>query len=113
MEWGTVMGGFGRYSGLDIQGSEEFLLKCLEKLKRPKKKQPYSVSLDCGAGVGRVTKDLLKNYFSEVHLVELAAPLLEEAKKALKDYPSQYFCSSLHTFEPIESYDITWAQVRS
>lgn len=105
-----VLGGFGNLSALDIVESEEFLLKCFKVNKRSKKKMPDSTSLDCGAGVGRVSKDLLKKYYSEVHLVEVAQPLLDQAKKDLRGYPAQYFCDSLHTFKPSITYDLAWAQ---
>ena len=68
------------------------------------------LAVDCGAGVGRVSKDLLKKYYSEVHLVEVAQPLLDQAKKDLGGYPAQYFCDSLHTFKPSITYDLAWAQ---
>ena len=66
--------------------------------------------LDCGAGVGRISKDLLKKYYSELHLVEVAQPLLDQAKRDLGEYPAQYICDSLHTFQPTVTYDLAWAQ---
>lgn len=105
------MGGFEDYSDLDIKGSRDFMLQCLSKLGLPKQKQRNTKSLDCGAGVGRVSNLLLKKFYSEVHLIEVAEPLIEEAKNVLKDYPSKFFCTSLHTVEPDDKYDVIWAQV--
>ena len=105
------MGGFGAYSDLDIQGSKEFLLNCFFEMGLPKKKRPHTRSLDCGAGVGRISNDLLKRFYPEIHLIEIAQPLLDSAKDTLGKYPAEYFCSSLHTFEPSVAYDVCWAQV--
>jgi protein N-terminal methyltransferase len=60
--------------------------------------------------VGRVSTGLLKKHFNELHLVEFAQPLLDEARVAIGDYPSQYFCSSLHVFQPEVAYNVAWAQ---
>lgn len=81
------------------------------KLKLSKKKEPHTKSLDCGAGIGRVTKELLQYHYAEVHLLEVAKPLLDQAKKSLKKCNCEFFCDSMHTFQPSHSYDIIWSQV--
>ena len=50
--------------------------------------------MDCGAGVGRVAKNLLSNYFNEIVLVEPCKHLLNQAKEELKDKKNkfQYLC---------------------
>ena len=40
-------------------------------------------STDCGAGVGRVSENLLLRFFQEVDLVEPSAHLIEEARRKL------------------------------
>jgi protein N-terminal methyltransferase len=68
--------------------------------------------VDCGAGVGRVTHELLLHFFQEVDLLEPSQPLLECAKKNLskKKLPGvpaghsavNFYCAGLqeHAFEP-------------
>ena len=55
-------------------------------LDRTKNKLPSMVyALDCGAGIGRVTKDLLSHYFENIHLVEPAKNFMKQAKIDLID----------------------------
>lgn len=42
-------------------------------------------ALDCGAGIGRITKHLLQRHFASVDLVEQNPSFLEEAKKYLEN----------------------------
>jgi len=44
-------------------------------------------ALDCGAGIGRVTKTLLSNYFLYTDLVEPCKHFIDKAKEELKDLP--------------------------
>ncbi|GFG29037.1 hypothetical protein Cfor_02069 [Coptotermes formosanus] len=71
-----VLGGFGFISQTDIQGSLSFL-KQLFKLQNP---PGHGRALDCGAGIGRITKHLLLRFFDKVDLVEQNALFLEESK---------------------------------
>ena len=43
----------------------------------------WTFCLDCGAGIGRVTKNLLLPLFNTVDMVEQNADFLEEAKNYL------------------------------
>ncbi len=45
---------------------------------------PYTMPTDCGAGVGRVTNELLLHMFQEVDLLEPSRPLLQCAEANLK-----------------------------
>jgi protein N-terminal methyltransferase len=85
------------------------------------------VALDCGAGVGRVSKEFLLHHFQEVDLVEPSAHLLEAARKDLaQGQPSTttskksflashravgFFQQGLESFIPEPSrYDVVWVQ---
>lgn len=46
-------------------------------------------ALDCGAGIGRITKNLLINYFKHVDLIEQNPKFLEVAKISLKNDSSK------------------------
>lgn len=66
-----VLGGFGQVNPADIMDSRKFLLKTLLATIKEAKEQGISlVAADCGAGIGRVSAELLLNYFQEVDLVE-------------------------------------------
>ena len=43
----------------------------------------FDSALDCGAGIGRITKQTLLKNFTHVDLLEPAPTLLEEAKQQL------------------------------
>jgi protein N-terminal methyltransferase len=87
------------------------------------------VALDCGAGVGRVSKEFLLHHFHEVDLVEPSAHLLEAARKDLGGSgggssktttkpafpPSHkavgFFQQGLESFKPAPGrYDVIWVQ---
>ena len=67
-----VLGGFAHVSPLDITESKAFL----DELKVSKGR-----SVDLGAGIGRITKDLLIPYgFKQVDLVEQSSHYVEAAR---------------------------------
>ena len=70
-------------------------------------------ALDCGAGIGRITKHLLVKHFEKVDLVEQNKLFLEKAGEYLKnnDKVGSLFCSGLQNFVPQEGhYDVIWCQ---
>lgn len=105
-----MLGGFGHISEEDIKGSK-MLLKQLFSLKSPPGNE---YALDCGAGIGRVTKHVLADLFTKVDMVEQNSTFIEKAKLYLgpkKDKVVNFFTSGLQTFDPIpEYYDIIWLQ---
>jgi len=46
-------------------------------------------ALDCGAGIGRITRNLLIKFFKHVDLVEQNPKFLEVAKISLENYSSR------------------------
>lgn len=71
-------------------------------------------ALDCGAGIGRITKRLLIPLFNKVDMVEITQKFLDESKKYLGDDFSrvrQQFCCGLQDFTPDKGkYDVIWIQ---
>lgn len=70
-------------------------------------------ALDCGAGIGRVTKYLLQRHFQTVDLVEQDAKFLAQSVQYLgpTSKVDQRFCSGLQTFTPQPAhYDLIWSQ---
>ncbi|XP_055319335.1 alpha N-terminal protein methyltransferase 1 [Sitodiplosis mosellana] len=61
-----MLGGLSIIDTTDVNGSARFL----NQLFKMKPAPGTTRALDCGAGIGRVTKNLLMNYFKTVDLVE-------------------------------------------
>ncbi|XP_040169243.1 N-terminal Xaa-Pro-Lys N-methyltransferase 1 [Anopheles arabiensis] len=105
-----MLGGFGSISFIDIRGSEQFLKQLYKQKPAPGRKW----ALDCGAGIGRISKNLLLPWFDQVDLVEQDEHFCETARKELADFTSKLgtvFNSGLQDFIPEEGrYDIIWAQ---
>ena len=70
-------------------------------------------ALDCGAGIGRITKHLLTKHFEFVDLVEQDKHFLERARDYLADNQrvGSLYCSGLQNFNfSPASYDVVWCQ---
>jgi protein N-terminal methyltransferase len=77
----------------------------------------HLVALDCGSGIGRITKNLLIRYFNEVDLLEPVAQFLDAARENLASAGSEthkatnFFCVPLQEFTPAaQRYDVIWVQ---
>ena len=57
-----MLSGYGNLSHIDIKGSEKFLNEL--RLQIPELK--LGSILDCGAGIGRISKELFVRYFQNV-----------------------------------------------
>ncbi|KAG1676942.1 hypothetical protein FOA52_014818 [Chlamydomonas sp. UWO 241] len=117
-----VLGGFGFVSEIDIRDSKALLEKVMKPALDEVARGARSLAvLDCGAGVGRVTNELLLFLFQEVDLLEPSKPLLECARKHLTSgkvagVPAghravNFYCTGLqeHVFET-GRYDVIWIQ---
>ncbi|GFR43413.1 hypothetical protein Agub_g4494 [Astrephomene gubernaculifera] len=115
-----VLGGFGYTSDLDVRDSRALLLKSMRvQLEAADKGQRQLTALDCGAGVGRVTEQLLRHHFHAVDLLEPSRHLLDTAGKNLsartvpqpRGTVGNLYCAGLqeHNFEP-GRYDAIWIQ---
>lgn len=106
-----MLGGFGHISQIDIHGSRQFL-KLLFQSKQPPGK---STVVDCGAGIGRITKHLLAPIFNTVDLVEQNLTFLQRARGYLGPEICQkvenFYNVGLQEFLPDASrYDVIWCQ---
>ncbi|KAI9577686.1 alpha N-terminal protein methyltransferase 1 [Glossina fuscipes] len=110
-----MLGGLGYINALDIQGSNCFLREL--KIKDASK----TCALDCGAGIGRVSKNLLMPLFAKVDLVEqdqaFAAKAHEYCVKdsgAVLGYPNrlgEIYNIGLQDFRPdVNKYNLVWSQ---
>lgn len=110
-----MLGGLGYISSTDLRDSSNFLRKL--KLGNTANLR----ALDCGAGIGRVSKYLLMPLFSKVDLVEQDAKFAKRAiefctqdESAFPGYPGrlgEIFNVGLQEFVPEQNrYDLVWSQ---
>lgn len=106
-----MLGGYGSISSIDINGSKAFLKKFLGEGEG---KTNPGCALDCGAGIGRISKRLLLPLFKTVDLVDVTQEFLDKAKPYLGEEAQRvgnYFCSGLQDFKPEGGrYDVIWIQ---
>ncbi|RYH08376.1 methyltransferase domain-containing protein [archaeon] len=109
-----VLGGYGHITPVDIEGSRSFLSHL-----QSKHGVQFGRVADCGAGIGRITKNLLKCMFAQVDLVEQSHRLITSAPAYINDGPSTsaegahitYIEQGLQHFAPEpNTYDIIWVQ---
>uniref|UniRef100_A0A8C5R7B2 protein N-terminal methyltransferase n=1 Tax=Leptobrachium leishanense TaxID=445787 RepID=A0A8C5R7B2_9ANUR len=106
-----MLGGYGHISSIDLSGSKKFLQRFLRD-------GPYKIgtlhALDCGAGIGRITKRLLLPIFKTVDMVDITDDFLSKAKAYLGDEAKRignFYCSGLQDFTPeLNRYDLIWIQ---
>jgi protein N-terminal methyltransferase len=102
-----VLGGNEQVHSIDVKTSCELI----EGLIGTKKLTAGRV-IDCGAGIGRVTSDVLVNYFSECDLMEQDIKYVEFAKEKFNKQTKvkSIFLSSFQDFEFESKYDCIWIQ---
>lgn len=87
---------------------------CFFLLKEGEGKTGTSCALDCGAGIGRITKRLLLPLFNTVDLVDVTQEFLDKAKTYLGEESKRvgnYICTGLQEFTPeCGRYDVIWIQ---
>lgn len=104
-----MLGGLGHLSRIELECSEKFLKTIM--------KAPYASGtgrvIDCGAGIGRISKNLLQRHFSKVDLVDQDPAFIAKAKENLKEIEKigEFYCSGLQDFTPQpRTYDVIWCQ---
>ncbi|KAM6902436.1 N-terminal Xaa-Pro-Lys N-methyltransferase 1 [Xenentodon cancila] len=106
-----MLGGYGSISSIDINGSKAFLKRFLGEEEG---KTGTDCALDCGAGIGRITKRLLLPLFKTVDMVDVTQEFLDKSKSYLGEEGKRignYFCCGLQDFVPENGrYDVIWIQ---
>jgi protein N-terminal methyltransferase len=104
-----MLGGYDYVSKNDIRQSQVFLDSLLKNTKMDK-----NLALDCGAGIGRVSKFLLLRNFEGVDMVDVTESFIEKAKEYLGQEAKlvrNFFVSGLESFIPERNtYDCIWIQ---
>ncbi|XP_019383925.1 PREDICTED: alpha N-terminal protein methyltransferase 1B [Gavialis gangeticus] len=105
-----MMGDYIELSNIDIESSREFL----RKFVGGPGKAGTDCALDCGSGIGRVSKHVLLPVFKRVDLVDMMENFLDAAQNYLQregDKVEMYYCYSLQEFTPApQRYDVIWIQ---
>ncbi|KYO24372.1 alpha N-terminal protein methyltransferase 1B isoform A [Alligator mississippiensis] len=105
-----MMGDYIELSNIDIESSREFL----RKFVGGPGKAGTDCALDCGSGIGRVSKHVLLPVFKSVDLVDMMENFLDAAQNYLQregDKVEMYYCYSLQEFTPApQRYDVIWIQ---
>jgi len=113
-----MLGGFNntRLPRVDITGSRSFLSHPV--IKKRLVASSYSYAVDCGAGIGRITKNLLTKLFSKTDLVDpiesfnkdvMEGEFLQSEREAGKI--GQVFTMGLEKFVPEKGkYSVIWNQ---
>ncbi|XP_056379651.1 N-terminal Xaa-Pro-Lys N-methyltransferase 2 isoform X2 [Hyla sarda] len=105
-----MMGDFSDLSNTDIESSREFLRKFIGGPG----KAGTGFALDCGSGIGRVSKHVLLHMVNNIELVDMTEPFLEEAQNYLEDVAERVetlYCYCLQDFTPpARKYDVIWMQ---
>lgn len=110
-----MLGGFSQINAVDIRGSLAYLQATFRTMKPPPRRRR---ALDCGAGIGRVTRFLLLPMFDRVDAVEQCARFASEmpAYIAAGGAASASKLGTVHNcglqdFTPDASgYDVIWTQ---
>lgn len=105
------LSGFSQISTNELNSSRLFLDELYRSRPCPEKK----IALDCGAGIGRVSKGLLLPYFERVDLVEQDENFCNAARTYIggdnKDRLGEIHNTGLQDFAFEEGkYDVIWCQ---
>ena len=100
------MGGLPEIHEPDIRASLNFLNRAQSHIPFQRLK-----ALDCGSGIGRVSKYLLAGNFSSVDLVDQCENYINTAKNELEGANARFFICGLQDFLPEPRiYDCIWIQ---
>lgn len=126
-----MLGGFSKISNVDAQESIRLLSEFYAADQSGKKAEngsgdasPNGIqrngetrALDCGSGIGRVTKHVLLKFFQKVDLLEQNKAFLDKSKEYIGEEVfnkriDNLFCAGLQDFHPKDGvkYDLIWCQ---
>lgn len=103
-----MLGGYGDLAPIDERDSLEFLSRNIPDSSR-------GLAMDCGAGIGRVSQNVLLKIFDRVSLLECTAEFLDTARSTLPaDRIFKFHNKTIQMLEPnMEengTYDLIWFQ---
>ena len=112
-----VLGGYPQVSRVDLQGSSNFLAKLRRKSSLHPLKKRLDRTVDCGAGIGRITQGFLSKVAEIVDIVEPVVELTNvittsETFKELRENGriGDVYNLGLENWTPTHRYDLIWNQ---
>ncbi|XP_060772029.1 N-terminal Xaa-Pro-Lys N-methyltransferase 2 [Neoarius graeffei] len=105
-----MMGGFMEISEVDLEGSRQFLKKFVGPGQTGTKR-----ALDCGCGIGRVSKGVLFPVFETMEMLDMMEEFILHAHECYlgddADRVETYYLDNLQDFiPPLDRYDVIWMQ---
>jgi protein N-terminal methyltransferase len=105
-----MLGGYADINFPDIRASQNFL----NNLYKTKPAPGRTRALDCGAGIGRVAKNLLLTFYDTIDLLEQDPTFAKKAEDTIAAFNKlgHVFVTSLQEFQPSTDYkyDLIWIQ---
>lgn len=101
----------GMLGGLEVLSNAdcEYSIKIIEKYQKSAK-----TALDVGAGIGRVTKNVLLTKYNQTDMLEVDQKFLDEAPvylgDQLKSRVPKMYCCGMQDFKFEKQYDCIWIQ---
>ena len=99
-----VLGGYESINDVEIATSIKMLHSFKDLLPN------LNSALDCGSGIGRITKNVLKPIFKNVDLLDPSAVLLNEARTSYCPEGRNFYNQGLQEFVFHRKYDAIWIQ---
>ena len=104
-----VLGGYPQVNRVDLQGSANFLAKLRRRSEElPLERGKLGTAVDCGAGIGRITKGFLSKVAQTVDIVEPVKSFSDKVKD--EPYVGQIYNVGLEQWFPKRKYDVIWHQ---
>jgi protein N-terminal methyltransferase len=109
----AMLGNFPWYTRIELRGSKSFLAKVRRLIPTLSDHQKFGLGVDCGAGVGRVTKGFLSDVCEVVDIVEPVEKFtraLKEGEFGQRGVVGDIYNVGLQDWSPRKKYDLIWTQ---
>ena len=107
-----VLGGYPQVSRIDLKGSRNFLAKLRRQSNHFPPGKPLRLAVDCGAGIGRITRGLLVKVCEQVDIVEPIRKFTDKVSST--PGVGEIYNVGLEDWRPDEDglgpYDLIWNQ---
>lgn len=108
-----MLGDYPWYTRIELQGSKNFLSKVRRLIPALSNKGKFSLGVDCGAGVGRVTEGFLRHVCEVVDAVEPVEKftrVLQDSQLKKDGVVGDIYTVGLEDWYPQKKYDLIWTQ---
>lgn len=108
-----MLGKYPWYTRIELQGSKNFLSKVRRLVPALPPTGKFSLGVDCGAGVGRVTEGFLRHVCSVVDAVEPVEKftrVLNDSQLKKDGVVGDIYTVGLENWFPEKKYDLIWTQ---